>query len=297
MIIECEECGDCGQEPCSPLYRPGSMMAMMVSSTWYVMVVVGSSATGAGGGSAILTATDCCGGWTKTNKTPALPVHSPLSTRGRISRDCQPVRLSHNWELGLVWLACQSGLEVYSCQPWLWYCSEAESLTSSSPVRTSCGPASLPWRALPSSRHWHCCSGPDICTYYQETGDQRTCHDTAWPCRQSSGLTGNLHDRQAAHHWSNSCHRPRALLCSLQPVGQWGGGRMSYPGHVLAMSHHAPHGTPTSRLTNTFFLHFLLMSFSTRGGKLPYSTFQWKVILNLLEQTTGKLESRISTRN
>ena len=40
--------------------------------TWYVMVVVVvvvSSATGAGGGSAISTATDCCGGWTKTNRT------------------------------------------------------------------------------------------------------------------------------------------------------------------------------------------------------------------------------------
>ena len=34
-----------------------------------VLVVVGSSATVAGGGSAISTATDCCGGWTKTNRT------------------------------------------------------------------------------------------------------------------------------------------------------------------------------------------------------------------------------------
>ena len=43
-------------------------------STWYAMVVVvvvvaGSSAMVAGGGSAISTATDCYGGWTKTNRT------------------------------------------------------------------------------------------------------------------------------------------------------------------------------------------------------------------------------------
>ena len=44
-------------------------------STWYAMVVVvvllvaGSSAMVAGGGSAISTATDCCGGWAKTNRT------------------------------------------------------------------------------------------------------------------------------------------------------------------------------------------------------------------------------------
>ena len=46
------------------------------------MVVVGSSATVAGGGSAISTATDCCGGWTKTNRT-ALPLGSQFSSRGR----------------------------------------------------------------------------------------------------------------------------------------------------------------------------------------------------------------------
>ena len=34
-----------------------------------MVVVVVSSATVAGGGSAIRTATDCCGGWSKTNRT------------------------------------------------------------------------------------------------------------------------------------------------------------------------------------------------------------------------------------
>ena len=53
---------------------PGLTRTMFEESTWYamvvvVLVVVGSSATVAGGGSAISTATDCCGGWTKTNRT------------------------------------------------------------------------------------------------------------------------------------------------------------------------------------------------------------------------------------
>ena len=55
---------------------PGLTRTMFEESTWYAMVVVvvvllvaGSSAMVAGGGSAISTATDCCGGWAKTNRT------------------------------------------------------------------------------------------------------------------------------------------------------------------------------------------------------------------------------------
>ena len=205
--------------------------------TWYVMVVVGSSATG-WGGSAILTATDCCGGWTKTNRTPALPVQSP--TEDGLAESVSSERV---WQ----WVLCGDWSVVLVerlpvNKPDYNIVLRLTGLTSSCPVRTSCVPPCLPWRGLPSSQTLTVLLRPRHLYFLWR--DQ----DSSWhgmTVQTVAGVTGNLHGRQAAH-WSHSCHRPRALSSAV--CSQWRVSLLSYP--AMSLPSWDWHTNPVCR--NTF---------------------------------------------
>ena len=191
-------------------------------STWYVMVVVGSSATG-WGGSAILTATDCCGGWTKTNRTPALPVQSPtedgLAETVSSERVWQFVWWVVDWSVVLGQRFQLIILSIILC--WGWLVWPAPARWGPAVARPAAQLQTL--RLLLRPRHLY---------FLWET---RTRHDTAWQARQCQGsLVICMADKLLIDPTAATAH-----VLSLQS-----GASGECPScHILPC--HSPHGTGT----------------------------------------------------